>query len=914
MDDELVTIHHRLTSKGISAIPEIFNSPYYQDNMGYSYEYRPFVLSTFAIEHEFFGDNPNVSHFVNVLLYAFCCLLLFEVLSALLLDFNSLFLFLPVLLFAAHPAHTEVVCSIKNRDEILGLIFSFLTLILALRIARKINAGLLLLLAFTFSLAMLNKATYFIFGHIAVLSLVLFTEVSLTSLLAIAAALALPGFFLLLLDRLQSKLLIASSIPIAALFLYYYHKYGHLERVRAVFVKFFKPGTEKTLSREPGKEHTEIEKGLTLSFYDRALPPASYFSFSFNSLLPVLLLITYFYFVFSGNLIPANAILSGIFLLTVFRRNSAGWWSANALYLAIGIFTSNRFDETPLDIVSLNVIILLLLISCIADLQKYFVASCLLLLTLILNFAVHISYHSPPLYGRFYQISNFSAFLLLYAAAYLFLNLRNKKVIYPLLALALINLLLVRGDRIIPTIFYVSSGMLIVWLVFEKLTNLTWRRYVWVVAAFTAIAFLFLRGPDTDMIFRSNIDFGSIAGKVDLKQINKQVSVIDIKQDRPIAFLEQPVRPSDPLNIRLGTAMVVILHYFQKTVVPFPMAFYYGYKCIEPTKMSDSKALLGLFVLLALILAAIYFFRFDKLICFGLSIYIISLVSYANFFIPIPGVVADRFLLVPTLGSSLIIIRLLYLIGPGKKAAKIEAFNQLPPLTKYGFAGLFLLYTVISFSRNFDWKDNLTLMKHDIAYVDNSAQAHNLLAINLMKKSYDLPDQMSKNDYYQQALHHFKKSLEIYPEFYNATYDLGRVFNIMGQPDSSIFYFRKAFEMDSTNPAPALFIGQMLTDEKRPEEAVPYLFYMIRHNVANDYQAYDKLSLAYFLLGKSDSSIIVNQLAISNLPPKPEPSINIARVYLSIHQADSARAYLQRALAIDPNNQNAKQLFLQMAK
>jgi hypothetical protein len=46
LDDNLVTQNHRLTSKGISAIPEIYGSPYYQDDMGYSYGYRPTTLAS----------------------------------------------------------------------------------------------------------------------------------------------------------------------------------------------------------------------------------------------------------------------------------------------------------------------------------------------------------------------------------------------------------------------------------------------------------------------------------------------------------------------------------------------------------------------------------------------------------------------------------------------------------------------------------------------------------------------------------------------------------------------------------------------------------------------------------------------------------------------------------------------------
>ena len=37
MDDGMVTRNHPLTSKGLSAISEIFTSPYYSDAMGYAY-------------------------------------------------------------------------------------------------------------------------------------------------------------------------------------------------------------------------------------------------------------------------------------------------------------------------------------------------------------------------------------------------------------------------------------------------------------------------------------------------------------------------------------------------------------------------------------------------------------------------------------------------------------------------------------------------------------------------------------------------------------------------------------------------------------------------------------------------------------------------------------------------------------
>src|SRR5579863_8638563 len=58
LDDELVTRNHVLSSQGVNIdnLQKIFSEPYYKDNMGYSYGYRPLTLLSFAIEHSLFGD------------------------------------------------------------------------------------------------------------------------------------------------------------------------------------------------------------------------------------------------------------------------------------------------------------------------------------------------------------------------------------------------------------------------------------------------------------------------------------------------------------------------------------------------------------------------------------------------------------------------------------------------------------------------------------------------------------------------------------------------------------------------------------------------------------------------------------------------------------------------------------------
>jgi len=114
-----------LPAEGVSAIFKILSSPY-NDVAGMSYGYRPLGKISMAIEYELWGNDPQKSHTVNLILYAlniFILLLFLERVAALCGFKNYHVLYIALLIFLVHPIHTEVVCSIKNREEMLSFIF-----------------------------------------------------------------------------------------------------------------------------------------------------------------------------------------------------------------------------------------------------------------------------------------------------------------------------------------------------------------------------------------------------------------------------------------------------------------------------------------------------------------------------------------------------------------------------------------------------------------------------------------------------------------------------------------------------------------------------------------------------------------------------------------------------------------------
>jgi tetratricopeptide (TPR) repeat protein len=156
LDDEFVTNGNPQIAQGISAIPSIFTS-FYQERQGFTYGYRPVVKSTFAIEYELWGWNPHASHAINVFLFGILAVVLFRSLKKIFKKRNKYFPILITLIFIVHPVHTEVVCSLKNRDELLCAIGGFSSLLFFMNSITEKKVINILLGVFFFLFALLSK-------------------------------------------------------------------------------------------------------------------------------------------------------------------------------------------------------------------------------------------------------------------------------------------------------------------------------------------------------------------------------------------------------------------------------------------------------------------------------------------------------------------------------------------------------------------------------------------------------------------------------------------------------------------------------------------------------------------------------------------------------------------------------------
>lgn len=188
-DDAIVIYDNMYTQDGISGIPGILTKDTFfgffkeagKEKLVSGGRYRPFTLIMFAVEWQIFGKNPFIGHLVNILLYAFLCIMIYKTLTILFLGYKSkidakalTFVFLATLLYTCHPIHTEAVANIKGRDEIMTFLGSIIALYSIFKYHYSKQIKWMILSFVSFFVALMSKENAITFLAIVPLAILLF--------------------------------------------------------------------------------------------------------------------------------------------------------------------------------------------------------------------------------------------------------------------------------------------------------------------------------------------------------------------------------------------------------------------------------------------------------------------------------------------------------------------------------------------------------------------------------------------------------------------------------------------------------------------------------------------------------------------------------------------------------------------
>ena len=265
--------------------------------------YIPLTILSFAVEHHYFGHNPFVYHFDNLILHL--CVVVFIYWLGIRLGLSMAGSGIAALLFGIHPMHVESVAWVTERKDVL---YSFFYMLALLSYSRYLN---------------FTKSTPSMQNKKLVRFLVLTTLFGVLSMLAKPMALSLP-LILLLLDwfhgRKVDRSAIVEKIPLV-LFIGAITWLSYVAHVRV-----------------PGKGILEsaLIFSWTFVFYIKQFA------------LPLVLVPVYQLPKPVGFINPEyflSVIFIGIFIIAVIRFRKHRWFIFSVAWYVFSVFFLLRYDE-----------------------------------------------------------------------------------------------------------------------------------------------------------------------------------------------------------------------------------------------------------------------------------------------------------------------------------------------------------------------------------------------------------------------------------------------------------------------------------------------------------------------------------------------------------------------------------------
>ena len=202
-------------------------------------------------------------------------------------------------------------------------------------------------------------------------------------------------------------------------------------------------------------------------------------------------------------------------------------------------------------------------------------------------------------------------------------------------------------------------------------------------------------------------------------------------EQREIFAYENPLFYESDIWVNIATGFYSLLIYLKLLVYPNPLVFYYGFNHIPIVSMTNGWVIFSMILHIALFIFALLGLRQKRLISFAILYYLATISIFANIVIPIPGIVGERLLFMPSLGFSIFLGLVVY------KLLSVSVFDKIIIRNKIKILAVAMIllipYSYKTIARNFNWKDHLTLYLHDIPYLENSLHANSLVASHLFR-------------------------------------------------------------------------------------------------------------------------------------------------------------------------------------
>ncbi len=284
---------------------------------------------------------------------------------------------------------------------------------------------------------------------------------------------------------------------------------------------------------------------------------------------------------------------------------------------------------------------------------------------------------------------------------------------------------------------------------------------------------------------------------------------------------------TDLFSSKLANALVLLAIYLKNFFYPTQLLYFYGYNQIPVAKWTDILVIVSLIIQVSLLAFAFIYRKKYKEISYGILFYFISIFIYLHLIRTIADTMADRFMFVPSLGLIIITVfsfeKLFKLNFKTIETQHFFSINKTSQPNQLKFTAVFIVITlflsVLTFNRNKVWKNNETLITHDMPYLENCARAHNYYADIFKIKLNSGFNQSIETE----MINHYKKSIQLSNESYYSFLGLGTYYCSAKKYSEGINVLNDMLQKFPNQADPHFYIGEAYYNIHNYEKAVFHL-------------------------------------------------------------------------------------------
>ncbi len=278
---------------------------------------------------------------------------------------------------------------------------------------------------------------------------------------------------------------------------------------------------------------------------------------------------------------------------------------------------------------------------------------------------------------------------------------------------------------------------------------------------------------------------------------------------------------------RFITSSEIMTKYLYTFLFPFNLKVLYD---IQPKNtLFDIQVLFSIFILIAVALSTVYFYRKERRAFFAILWFFIILFPAANILVVIkPQMMSLRYLYIPSFGLAMLL---------GIYFEKLSSRLKFIPII------IVMLFSVKTYTQNGYWQDEITLYSKMVSDAPASALARNNLGVAFLDTGMPL-----------KALPEFEQAVHLDPKYEFAFLNLGSTYQTLGIFDKAIFYLQKAIELDPSDSRAYNSLGVIYKKTGRYQKAIYEFNRSLAANPQN-YEAHYNLANLLFSIGQEPEAI-----------------------------------------------------------